>query len=330
MIMYGKYNSNTLTNLIYTVHRMHSLTSLKERLFVGRVNDWLKQQLTHHNDEHSYSITTLLFLRTINGKYVRMYERFINELKTYSQAICVISKGYLPITLIPPSKLEAILQQVKTALAKTNKNYDLVLKRLYLYYDMKLVTFGIVQDKNLIIQFPVFVAPYTQAMLTLYQLETVPVPIMDMNNNAEFYTQLKIIKPYTALNDETYISLRTQELSTYKRIGYEYFCEELFVVKSRHEFSCASPVYFKLNHEIKQNCNFDYHFNKTDITPFMLDGGQNIILANWPSYNRLICTYNNNIPVNMPSHPCVLLDRNILCNCDIEAEDNFLSCMWRK
>ena len=103
------------------------------------------------------------------------------NLKLYSQAICILSKGYLPITLIPPSKLEAILQQVKTALAKTNKNYDLVLNRLYLYYDMKLVTFGIDQDKNLIIQFPVFAAPYTQARLTLYQVETVPVPILDMN-----------------------------------------------------------------------------------------------------------------------------------------------------
>ena len=85
-----------------------------------------------------------------------------------------------------------------------------------------------------------------------------------------------------------------------------------------------SAVYFNLNHEIKQNCNFNYHSNKTDITPSVLDGGQNIILANWHSYKRLICTYNNNIPVNIPSHPYVLLDRNILCNCDIEAEDNFL------
>ena len=177
MIMYSKYNSDTLTNLIDMVHRMHNLTSLKERLFVGRVNEWLKQQLTRYNDEDSYSITTLLFHRTINEKYFRMYERFLNELKTYSKAIHILSKGYLPITLILPSKLEVILQKVKTALAKTNKNYDLVLNRLYLYYDMKLVTFGIDQDKNLIIQFPVFVAPYTQARLTLYQIETVPVPI---------------------------------------------------------------------------------------------------------------------------------------------------------
>ena len=41
IIMYSKYNSDTLTNLIDTVHRMHNLTSLRERLFVGRVNEWL-------------------------------------------------------------------------------------------------------------------------------------------------------------------------------------------------------------------------------------------------------------------------------------------------
>ena len=125
-------------------------------------------------------------------------------------------------------------------MAKTNKNYDFVLNRLYLYYDMKLVIFGIDQDKNLIIQFPVFVAPYTQARLRLYQIETVPVPILDINDRAQSYTQLKIIKLYITLNDETYISLRSQELNTCKRIGYEYFCEELFVVKSKHKFSCAS------------------------------------------------------------------------------------------
>ena len=87
MIMYGKYTSNTLTNLIDMVHRMHNLTSQKQKLFVGMVNVWLKQQLTRFNNEHSYSINTLLFLRTVKEKYVRMYERFINELK-------IIFKGY--------------------------------------------------------------------------------------------------------------------------------------------------------------------------------------------------------------------------------------------
>ena len=56
----------------------------------------------------------------------------------------------------------------------------------------------------------------------------------------------------------------------------------------------------------------------------MLDGGQQIILANWPSYRKIMCAHNNNIPINIPSHPYVLMNRSILCNCDLEAESNFL------
>ena len=96
------------------------------------------------------------------------------------------------------------------------------------------------------------------------------------------------------------------------------------MVKSKDKYSCASAVYFTSENEIKQNCEFRFYFNKTDITPSVLDGGHQIVLANWPIYKRIICTHNNNIPVNIPSHPYVHLDRNILCNCDIEAQSNFL------
>ena len=37
-----------------------------------------------------------------------------------------------------------------------------------------------------------------------------------------------------------------------------------------------------------------------------------------------MCSHNNNIPISIPNHPYVLLNRSILCNCDIEAESNFL------
>ena len=59
-------------------------------------------------------------------------------------------------------RLQDILDEVKIAIWKTNPDYDIVIKRLHLCYEMKLVTFGIDKDKNLIIQFPVFIQPYTQ------------------------------------------------------------------------------------------------------------------------------------------------------------------------
>ena len=71
-------------------------------------------------------------------------------------------------------------------------NYDLVIDRLHLYHYMQLVTFGMDKDKNLIVQFPVFIQPYTQQPLVLYQLETVPVPILDQNDKVNSYTHLQI------------------------------------------------------------------------------------------------------------------------------------------
>ena len=122
--------------------------------------------------------------------------------------------------------MNTILQEVKEALQVNNRDYDLVIKRLYLYYDMKLATFDIDDQRNLIIQLLVFVQPYTQQYLKLYQMETVPVPIMDENEQAQSYTYLKVKKPCIALNSETYITLRTQELDTCKMIVYEFYCEE--------------------------------------------------------------------------------------------------------
>ena len=69
-----------------------------------------------------------------------------------------------------------------------------------------------------------------------------------------------------------------------------------------------SAIYFDLGSEIiKENCNFPYYFNKTDIKPAVLDGGNEIILANWPNNKHIECNVNNHIPVKIPSFPYVLL-----------------------
>ena len=58
--------------------------------------------------------------------------------------------------------------------------------------------------------------------------------------------------------------------------------------------------------------------------PAVLDGGHEIVLANWPNNKHVISSNNNNIPIKIPSHPYVLINRAVSCNCGIEVEDNFL------
>ena len=133
---------------------------------------------------HHYSINSLLYLRKVQDKYIALCRELITQLHVYTSAIKILATGYLPISLVTPLKLREILNEMKTAIQKTNPDYDLVIDRSHLYYNMQLVTFGIGKDKNLIIQFPVFVKPYTQQPLILYQVETVSVHIIDQNTQA--------------------------------------------------------------------------------------------------------------------------------------------------
>ena len=270
-----------------------------------------------------YATNALLFLGIIQDKYISLYRELITQLHTYVSAIRILAKGYLPNTLITPKKLQEILSEVKRSLRVANPDYTLGFDRLHLYYDMQLVTFGIDSDMNLVIQFLVFIQPYTKKPLILYQLEMVPVPVLDQNTKAQSYTHSRIKKPYIALNSETYISLRQQELRSCKKIGYEFYCEELFVVKHKSSYSCA--IFFNLTTDItKNNCDFDIHFNNTYVTPTVLDGGDEIVVANWPNDKNIIGNINNDIPIKIPSHPYVLVNRSILGNCRIEADNHHL------
>ena len=162
MLMYSMYNAETLEKLLNMVHQIHNTTSSHERLFAGQQSSLsLRLLYTNALGLLHYSINSLLYLRTIQDKYISLYKELISQLCIHATTIRVLSKGYLPILLITPPKLKEILHEVKTAIRKTNPDYDIVIDRLHLYYDMKLITFGIDKERNLIIQFPVFIQPYT-------------------------------------------------------------------------------------------------------------------------------------------------------------------------
>ena len=175
----------TLEKLINTVHEIHNATSSHEKLFVGEHNHSLFRVLyTDALVIQQYATNSLLFLRIIQDKYISLYRELITQLHTYISAIRILAKGYLPNTLITPKKLQEILTEVKRSLHITNPDYTLVLHRLHLYYEMQLLTFGINSNMNLVIQFLIFIQPYTQEPLILYQLETVPVLVLDQNTKA--------------------------------------------------------------------------------------------------------------------------------------------------
>ena len=47
-------------------------------------------------------------------------------------------------------------------------------------------------------------------------------------------------------------------------------------------------------------------------------------MANWPNNKYIQCNIINDIPVEIPSFPYVLVNQSVLCNCEIEVENHFL------
>ena len=137
--------------------------------------------------------------------------------------------------------------------------------------------------------------------------------------------ELEISKPYIALNEETYISLRHQELHSCKHTSYDFYCEEPFVVKPMSRYSCKAAFLSDIPKlVIKDLCNFKYYYNNTSNKPTVLDGGDEIIVSNWLNKISLKCTISNDIYIKPPDYSFILVNRTICYNCELEAEECFL------
>ena len=120
--MYGIYNAETLEKLVKTAHVLHSQQSLIENLFTGQTAaayEIHSQMHNAHGIQH-YTISSLLYLCTIKDKYIAIYNEFISQLQIYAKAVRILAKGYLPILLVTPFKLQQIISSVKETLIKTN------------------------------------------------------------------------------------------------------------------------------------------------------------------------------------------------------------------
>ena len=191
-----------------------------------------------------------IYLMSVQETQLRLYDEMERVLREFLSAVRILSKGYLPASLFPPTILHRITSNTLQMVQKKNPDYFLMIKHVTEYYNMKMVTFGVNDGEELVVAFPVFVQDHTRESMTLYELETVKVPITDTNLAANSYTEVKTSKPYITFNNDYYIQLCIPELCMCKQIWHSYYCEELFLVKHKSKHSCESAIYYNLSKEV--------------------------------------------------------------------------------
>ena len=236
-------------------------------------------------------------------------------------AIAILFQRRLPRSLFPDQRLKDTLTEVDKMVKKNYPDYELAANHISHYRDMELVTFSVDRvTHSLIVTFPVFIKDFKQPSLSLFEIETVPVPIPDKNRQADSYSQVRIQKSYIAAGMDYYIEIRMTEMLMCKSIGYIYYCEELFVVKHKSKHSCASAIFYELGPQVIKNCKFDYMYNAT-VPPVILDGGRDVLLANFHGPRSLKCTsINVGLAKPAPEHTYAVVNREFLCDCQLDLE----------
>ena len=323
-LMYGEYDINSTDNILNMFKGLNDRTNTLELWLSGHSSIMARNYLATANGPAMFSHQLQLYLNSLKEKYVRLHENLVTELRLLLRSIAILSKGYLPPQLFPPSTLSSLSQQAITMIKKQHPDYVLALPHITDYYDMRLVTFAMDEDGRLVIAFPIFVKDYKKEAMTLYQIETVKVPILDKNDKAQSYSEMSISKPYIASNRAYYIQLVLPELVMCKNIRHTYYCEELFLVKHKTKHSCESAIFYNLPRDtILQNCDFKYFHNIT-VQPSVLDGGSHLVLANMLNEKRLICSYDQGLAKPLPTSPYALVNRNILCHCHLQIGLTYL------
>ena len=318
LLMYGRYNLNSLKGIINTINALHERQNYYEWAVKQKELNFRKNDM----DAVNYNFDTMMYLSNVRKEHVVTYREAAQSARDFLDAIAIVTQGRLPRALISDNQLREILGKVDAMVKRNYPDYVLEVKHISHYRDVKMITFAVDQQAHsLIVTFPAFIKNYKQPPLSLYEVETVPVPILDKNVKANSYSQVRIEKSYIAAGTDYYIQLRISELLMCKSIRHIYHCEELFVIKHKSRYSCVSAIFYNLGPAtITQNCKFDYYYNTT-VPPVILDGGKDVLLANFHGSRSLKCSsVNGGLAKPAPESTYAVVNREFLCDCQLDLE----------
>ena len=317
-LMFGKYSVKSLKTMIDALNSLHDRQTELEKLVTTK----LFTEVKHAGDALDYSVELQLFLEMAKEEHITKYKEVDKAGRELLDAIAILSQRRLPRSLFPDQRLKGLLTEVDKMVKKNYPDYELAANHISHYRDMELVTFSVDRvTHSLIVTFLVFIKDFKQPPLSLFVIETVPVPIPNKIRQSDSYSHVSIHKSYIAAGMDYYIQIRMTEMLMCKNIGYIYYCEELFVVKHKSTHSCASAIFYELGpQQVNKYCRFDYMYNAT-VPPVILDGGRDVILANFHGPRSLKCTsINGALAKPAPEHTYAVVNREFLCDCQLDLE----------
>ena len=260
-------------------------------------------------------------LQRIHRQYVR-YELALDDTLI---GIENLNSVYLTYHILDPKILAKYLEAVKDDLEETAPEFEPVFLSVYQYYGNSLISFTNTID-DLLLQLPVLIRLKVQVPMSLFSIETVPVPLDAETYIGEKreYTQIIPETKLIALTENNYIPLTQAQISLHAKIGYMYYCEYSHLLKKCTEHTCMSAIYYDQGSDVKvKQCKTIITFDTIPESK-ILDTGDLLILLNLQKPWTIACKDVSRV-FEIEYSTYHILNRSELCEYSLTAGNYLLS-----
>ena len=329
--MMAKAIMPALKDLKFQINKTNKRLASQYRMMISAHNRYNLLFRQTHKTQTIHHFALLLFKNYLTiqvGSLQRIHHQYIRYESALDDTLIGIenlNSGYLTHRILYPQVLSKYLEIIEDNLEDTAPEYKPVFTSVYQYYGNSLASFTNTID-DLLLQLPILIKLKVQIPMSLFSIETVPIPLDAETYLGEKreYTQIIPETEYIALTDNNYVPLTQEQISLYAKIGYTYYCEYAHLLKKCTEHTCMSVIYYDQESEIKANqCKTIVTFDNTPESK-ILDAGNILILSNLQKPWTIACKDISRV-FEIEYSTYHILNRSELCECSLTAGNYLLS-----
>ena len=278
----------------------------------------------HHLTLLMFKVYIMILVGTLQRIH-RQYIRYESALDDTLIGIENLNSGYLMHRILDPKILAKYLEAVEDDLEETAPEYEPVFTNVYQYYGNSLISFTNTID-DLLLQLPILIKLKVQVPMSLFSIETAPVPLDAETyiGKKREYTQIIPETELIALTENNYIPLTQAQILLCAKIGYMYYCEYAHLLKKCMEHTCMSAIYYDQGSDVKvKQCKTIVTFDTLPESK-ILDASDLLILSNLQKPWTIACKDISRVFEIEYSTYCIL-NRSELCECFLTAGNYLLS-----
>ena len=311
-----------INNTNYRLIRQYRMMTRAHKRYNRLFRETHKTFQIHHLALLMFKDYTMILVGTLQRIH-RQYIQYKSALDDTLIGIENLNSGYLTHHILDPKILAKYLEAVEDDLEEMAPEFELVITSVYQYYGNSLILFTNTID-DLLLQLPILMKLKVQVPMSLFSIETAPVPLDAEKYIGEKreYTQIILKTELIALTENNYIPLTQAQILLCAKIGYMYYYECAHLLHKRTEHTCMSAIYYDQSSDVRAKQCKTIVTSDTIPESKILDASNLLILSNLQKPWTI--AYKDVSKVFEYSTYCIL-NRSELCECSLTAGNYLLS-----